>query len=175
MAKKVTVTLVDDFDGSGAADETVEFGLDGVTYEIDLSTKNATKLRGDLKQWVAAGRRVGGRRRGRIVPVEKPKPAVSVRKSVQDDQITCLECGGTFKSLKRHLMTHHNLSPEEYREKWDLPADYPMVAPAYAEARSRLAKEMGLGQRRKRRGKDYKDHDGDYKDHDIDYKDDDDK
>ncbi|CRH10345.1 iron-regulated Lsr2 protein [Mycobacterium tuberculosis] len=62
MAKKVTVTLVDDFDGSGAADETVEFGLDGVTYEIDLSTKNATKLRGDLKQWVAAGRRVGGRR-----------------------------------------------------------------------------------------------------------------
>ena len=88
-----------------------------------------------------------------IVPVEKPKPAVSVRKSVQDDQITCLECGGTFKSLKRHLMTHHNLSPEEYRDKWDLPADYPMVAPAYAEARSRLAKEMGLGQRRKRRGK----------------------
>lgn len=88
-----------------------------------------------------------------VVPVEKPKPAVSVRKSVQDDQITCLECGGTFKSLKRHLMTHHSLSPEEYREKWDLPADYPMVAPAYAEARSRLAKEMGLGQRRKRRGK----------------------
>ena len=87
------------------------------------------------------------------VAVEKPKPAVSVRKSVQDDQITCLECGGTFKSLKRHLMTHHTLSPEEYREKWDLPADYPMVAPAYAEARSRLAKEMGLGQRRKRRAK----------------------
>ncbi len=82
--------------------------------------------------------------------IEKPKPAVSVRKSVQDDQITCLECGGTFKSLKRHLMTHHNLSPEEYREKWTA-ADYPMVAPAYAEARSRLAKEMGLGQRRKRR------------------------
>src|ERR1700741_5679532 len=64
MAKKVTVTLVDDFDGAGAADETVEFGLDGGTYEIDLSSKNATKLRNDLKQWVAAGRRVGGRRRG---------------------------------------------------------------------------------------------------------------
>lgn len=69
MAKKVTVTLVDDFDGSGAADETVEFGLDGVTYEIDLSTKNATKLRGDLKQWVAAGRRVRWRRTdGRSAP-----------------------------------------------------------------------------------------------------------
>jgi predicted transcriptional regulator len=85
--------------------------------------------------------------------VEKQKPAVSVRKSLQDEQLTCLECGGTFKSLKRHLMTHHSLSPEEYREKWDLAADYPMVAPAYAEARSRLAKEMGLGQRRKRRSK----------------------
>ncbi|KQO79672.1 MucR family transcriptional regulator [Rhizobium sp. Leaf262] len=83
------------------------------------------------------------------VNVEKQKPAVSVRKSVQDDQIICLECGGSFKSLKRHLTTHHNISPEEYRDKWDLPVDYPMVAPAYAEARSRLAKEMGLGQRRK--------------------------
>lgn len=65
MAKKVTVTLIDDFDGSGTADETVEFGLDGVTYEVDLSTKNAAKLRGDLKKWIEAGRRVGGRRRGR--------------------------------------------------------------------------------------------------------------
>lgn len=85
--------------------------------------------------------------------VEKQKPAVAVRKSVQDDHIVCLECGGAFKSLKRHLMTHHTLGPEEYRDKWDLPMDYPMVAPAYAEARSRLAKEMGLGQRRKRGGK----------------------
>jgi hypothetical protein len=65
MAKKVTVTLVDDFDGGGAADETVEFGLDGVAYEIDLSSKNAKKLRDDLKVWVEKGRRVGGRRRGR--------------------------------------------------------------------------------------------------------------
>ncbi|MHC9295542.1 histone-like nucleoid-structuring protein Lsr2 [Mycobacterium sp. LTG2003] len=65
MAKKVTVTLVDDFDGEATADETVEFGLDGVSYEIDLSSKNAAKLRNDLKQWVEAGRRVGGRRRGR--------------------------------------------------------------------------------------------------------------
>ena len=76
------------------------------------------------------------------VNVEKQKPAVSVRKSVQDDHIVCLECGGSFKSLKRHLTTHHSMTPEEYREKWDLPVDYPMVAPAYAEARSRLAKEM---------------------------------
>ncbi|TPG31176.1 histone-like nucleoid-structuring protein Lsr2 [Mycolicibacterium hodleri] len=65
MAKKVTVTLIDDFDGAESADETVEFSLDGVSYEIDLSSKNATKLRDDLKQWVESGRRVGGRRRGR--------------------------------------------------------------------------------------------------------------
>jgi hypothetical protein len=65
MAKKVTVTLVDDFDGDGPADETVEFSIDGVSYEIDLSAKNAKKLREDLKQWIDAGRRVGGRRRGR--------------------------------------------------------------------------------------------------------------
>ena len=74
-------------------------------------------------------------------------PAVSVRKSVQDDQITCLECGGSFKSLKRHLRTHYNLSPEEYREKWGLPADYPMVAPNYSATRSRLAKDNGLGRK----------------------------
>ncbi len=82
--------------------------------------------------------------------VEKPKPAVSVKRSVTDDYIVCLEDGKKFKSLKRHLMTHYNMSPDEYREKWDLPADYPMVAPNYAAARSRLAKQMGLGYTRRR-------------------------
>jgi len=76
MAKKVTVTLVDDFDGEGAADETVEFGLDGVSYEIDLSSKNASKLRADLKQWVDAGRRVGGRRRGRSAGTGRGRAAI---------------------------------------------------------------------------------------------------
>ena len=80
---------------------------------------------------------------------EKRKPAVPIKKSVEHEFIICLEDGMKFKSLKRHLMTYHGLTPEEYREKWGLPADYPMVAPAYAEARSRLAKEMGLGQKRK--------------------------
>ncbi|MEM6461281.1 MAG: MucR family transcriptional regulator [Pseudomonadota bacterium] len=82
-------------------------------------------------------------------PAEKLKPAVPIKKSVHHDYIICLENGLKFKSLKRHLMTYHGLTPDEYREKWGLPADYPMVAPAYAEARSRLAKEMGLGQKRK--------------------------
>ncbi len=80
-------------------------------------------------------------------PAEEIKPAVSIRSSVKDDYIVCLECGGKFKSLRRHLKSRHNLTPEEYRAKWGLPADYPMVAKNYREARSQLAKSMGLGRR----------------------------
>ncbi len=72
-------------------------------------------------------------------------PAVAISKSISQEHIICLEDGKKFKSLKRHLRTHYNLSPEEYREKWKLPVDYPMVAPNYAAARSKLAKNMGLG------------------------------
>ena len=82
-----------------------------------------------------------------VAPVEAPKPAVPVTKSVFPDYIICLEDGKRFKSLKRHLNTHYSLTPEQYREKWGLPRDYPMVAPAYAAARSDLAKNMGLGRR----------------------------
>ena len=85
------------------------------------------------------------------VEPEPLKPAVNPRKSVFPDYIVCLEDGKKFKSLKRHLRTHYDLSPEDYREKWGLPADYPMVAPNYAAARSALAKKMGLGQQRRRR------------------------
>ena len=77
-------------------------------------------------------------------------PAVSVRKSVTPDAIICLEDGKSFKSLKRHLRTTYDMTPEQYRAKWNLPADYPMVAPNYAKARSELAKTMGLGQQRKK-------------------------
>jgi len=77
------------------------------------------------------------------------KPAVSIKKSITDDHIICLEDGKKFKSLKRHLKSKYDMSPEEYREKWGLPYDYPMVAPAYARERSRLAKQMGLGQGKK--------------------------
>jgi predicted transcriptional regulator len=81
---------------------------------------------------------------------EKPSPAVPVKKSITSDYIICLEDGRKFKSLKRHLRTQYNLSPEEYRAKWGLPSDYPMVAPGYAKARAALAKEMGLGASRRR-------------------------
>lgn len=78
----------------------------------------------------------------------KQKPAVPAAKSIFDDFLVCLEDGKKFKSLRRHLRSQYNLSPEEYREKWGLDPDYPMVAPNYAKARSRLAKQMGLGQQR---------------------------
>ncbi|HEX7791830.1 MAG TPA: MucR family transcriptional regulator [Afipia sp.] len=82
---------------------------------------------------------------------EPAKPAVSVKKSMTAEYLVCLEDGKRFKSLKRHLRTQYSMSPEQYREKWGLPADYPMVAPNYAVARSQLAKKMGLGQQRRRR------------------------
>ena len=85
-----------------------------------------------------------------VAELEPLMPAVPIRKSVTPDSIVCLEDGKKFKSLKRHLRTHYDLTPEEYREKWGLPSDYPMVAPNYAKARSALAKEMGLGQKRAR-------------------------
>jgi predicted transcriptional regulator len=91
--------------------------------------------------------------RGALAVAEPSKPAISVKRSVTDDYLVCLEDGKRFKSLKRHLRTRYDMSPEQYREKWGLPPDYPMVAPNYAQARSRLAKQMGLGQQRRRRSK----------------------
>jgi predicted transcriptional regulator len=78
---------------------------------------------------------------------EKLEPAVSVRSSVKPDYIVCLEDGKKLKMLKRHLMTHYNLTPEQYRQRWNLPADYPMVAPNYAQKRRELAKKIGLGRK----------------------------
>ena len=80
---------------------------------------------------------------------EELTPAVSIKRSVKPDAIVCLDCGKTFKSIKRHLSGSHNLSPNEYRERWALKHDYPMVAPDYAAARSKLAKKLGLGRKRK--------------------------
>ena len=86
---------------------------------------------------------------GQPAPVveEAPEPAVSIRASVKPDYIVCLEDGKKLKMLKRHLMTHYNMTPEQYRQRWNLPADYPMVAPNYAEKRRELAKSIGLGRK----------------------------
>jgi predicted transcriptional regulator len=90
---------------------------------------------------------------GRAVaePEVKQEPAVSIRASVKPDFIVCLEDGKKLKMLKRHLMTHYQMTPEQYRAKWNLPADYPMVAPNYAEQRRSLAKKIGLGTKRRKR------------------------
>ena len=87
-------------------------------------------------------------------PEPKPEPKVSIRSSIKPDYIVCLEDGKKLKMLKRHLMTHYNMTPEQYRQKWGLSPDYPMVAPNYAEQRRALAKSIGLGTKRRRtRGK----------------------
>ena len=85
-----------------------------------------------------------------VEPEVKQEPAVSVRASVKPDYIVCLEDGKKLKMLKRHLMTHYQMTPEQYRAKWNLPADYPMVAPNYAEQRRTLAKKIGLGTKRRK-------------------------
>ena len=85
-----------------------------------------------------------------VVPEVKQEPAVSIRSSIKPDFIVCLEDGKKLKMLKRHLMTHYQMTPEQYRAKWNLAADYPMVAPNYAEQRRTLAKKMGLGTKRRK-------------------------
>ncbi len=84
----------------------------------------------------------------KVAEPEPPTPAVSIKKSVTPDHIVCLDCGKSFKSLKRHILTHHQLTPDDYRQRWNLNASYPMVAPNYADARSQLALSMGLGRKR---------------------------
>jgi predicted transcriptional regulator len=86
----------------------------------------------------------------RAVPEAKPEPKVPIRSSIKPDYIVCLEDGKRLKMLKRHLMTHYNLTPDQYRQKWGLSSDYPMVAPNYAEQRRTLAKSIGLGTKRRR-------------------------
>jgi predicted transcriptional regulator len=106
----------------------------------------------DLPQLISETHAALTRVTGSSPPPERDelKPKVPVKRSVMPDHLVCLEDGKKFKSLKRHLRTHYNLSPDEYREKWGLPPDYPMVAPNYARARSDLAKKMGLGTRKER-------------------------
>ena len=132
-------------------DDLVKTELVALTAEIvsayvsnnTVSASDVSALIGDVHS--ALARAAGG-----VDPVDREelRPAITVKKSVTPEFIICLEDGKKFKSLKRHLRTHYNLSPEEYREKWGLPHDYPMVAPNYAAARSALAKKMGLGTRR---------------------------
>ena len=129
-----------------ASSALLELTADVVAAYVSNNPVQAADLPNLISEVHTALGRIGT---GDRAPVqEKQKPAVNPKKSVQDDYIICLEDGKKFKSLKRHLRTHYNMTPEEYREKWNLPHDYPMVAPNYARQRSDLAKKMGLGTRR---------------------------
>ncbi len=127
-------------------DMLMELTADVVAAYVSNNPVPAAELPNLIADIHAALGRVGAA--GEPVQTEKQKPAVNPKKSVHDDYLICLEDGKKFKSLKRHLMTHYGLTPEQYREKWGLDANYPMVAPNYAAARSQLAKKMGLGRKR---------------------------
>lgn len=132
-------------DAAGSDNDLIELSTEIVSAYVShnaLSVTDLPKLIADVHNALA-----GLRSPGAPEPAEELKPAVPIRKSVAADYIICLEDGKKFKSLKRHLRTHYDLSPEEYRDKWGLPADYPMVAPNYSATRSRLAKDNGLGRK----------------------------
>jgi predicted transcriptional regulator len=120
---------------------------------VSAYVSNNTVATGDLPGLISEVYAALQRTSSGVAPEPQPeplKPAIPIKKSVTPDYIVCLEDGKKFKSLKRHLRTQYGVTPEEYREKWGLPPDYPMVAPNYAQARSDLAKKMGLGQQRRR-------------------------
>ncbi len=127
-----------------------------LTTEIVSShVSNNTVAVGDLPQLIRlvfTSLAVQGQEEQKEQP-EKPTPAVPIKKSVMPEYIVCLEDGKKLKMLKRHLKTRYNMTPEEYRKRWGLPDDYPMVAPAYAEQRSSLAKKIGLGTKPRARGR----------------------
>jgi predicted transcriptional regulator len=129
----------------------IELTADIVSAYVSNNTVPAGDIPALISQVHAALSRVSGKTGDGAA--EALKPAVSLKKSITPEFIVCLEDGKKFKSLKRHLRTQYNMTPEQYREKWGLSADYPMVAPNYAAARSQLAKQMGLGQQRRKRAR----------------------
>ena len=129
----------------------IELTAEIVSAYVSNNTVPASEIPSLISQVHSALSRVSGKTGD--VTAEPLKPAISVKKSITPEYIVCLEDGKKFKSLKRHLRTQYSMTPEQYREKWGLGTEYPMVAPNYAAARSQLAKQMGLGQQRRRRSK----------------------
>lgn len=138
-------------EANGQLDDDVQAPLVELTARIvSAYVSNNNVQANELPQLISDTHSALAQASGDAAPAkrEELKPKVPVKRSVMPDYIICLEDGKKFKSLKRHLRTHYNLTPEEYRAKWGLPHDYPMVAPNYAKARSDLAKKMGLGTKR---------------------------
>ena len=135
----------------GAGKSFIDLTADIVSAYLSNNPTPAAEIPSLISQVHAALTRVAA---GRSEPAPEPaRPAVPVKKSIHPDYLVCLEDGKRFKSLRRHLRTQYNMTREQYRDKWNLPPDYPMVAPNYAVTRSQLAKKMGLGQQRPEREK----------------------
>ncbi len=138
-------------DNNGADDTLLTLTADIVAAHVSNNSVAVSDLPNLIQNVHGALTSIYGKASG---PEEKPQPKVPIRSSIKPDYIVCLEDGKKLKMLKRHLMTHYNMTPDEYRQKWGLNSDYPMVAPNYAEQRRKLAKAIGLGtKRRKTRGK----------------------
>ena len=134
-----------------ASSNLTELTADVVSAYISKNTVRAEELAGLISTVYSALSGVGNGSATAAAPEEKRQPVVSIKKSITPDFLISLFDGKKYKSLKRHLRTSYNMTPEQYREYFNLPRDYPMVAPNYAVARSQLAKKMGLGQQRRRR------------------------
>jgi predicted transcriptional regulator len=131
----------------------IELTANIVSAYVSNNSVPSAEIGNLIGQVYAALKRVSGGPAAAAAAAEPLKPAVPIKRSVTPEYIVCLEDGLKFKSLKRHLRTRYNMTPDQYREKWGLPPDYAMVASNYAAARSQLAKQMGLGQQRRRRGR----------------------
>src|SRR3982751_413917 len=134
-------------DNSGAEDTLLTLTADIVAAHVSNNSVAVNDLPNLIQNVHSALNAISG---AAAAPEARPEPKVSIRASVKPDYIVCLEDGKRLKMLKRHLMTHYNMTPDQYRQKWGLSADYPMVAPNYAEQRRTLAKSIGLGTKRKR-------------------------
>jgi predicted transcriptional regulator len=122
-----------------------------VSAYVSSNTVSSAEISALISQVHSALMRVSNKGAASAAPAGPLKPAVPIKHSITTEYLVCLEDGKKFKSLKRHLRTRYQMTPDQYRAKWNLPADYPMVAPNYAAARSQLAKQMGLGQQRRSR------------------------
>jgi len=134
-------------DNEGAEDTLLALTADIVAAHVSNNSVAVNDLPNLIQNVHSALAGISGSASG---PEARPEPKVSIRASIKPDYIVCLEDGKRLKMLKRHLMTHYNLTPDQYRQKWGLNADYPMVAPNYAEQRRKLAKSIGLGTKRRR-------------------------
>ncbi len=142
--------MADQKDDALSSEELLALTSEIVAAHVSNNTVAVADLPGLIEQVYKTLSSVGG---AGEAAVDRPTPAVPIRKSITPDYIICLEDGKKLKMLKRHLKTAYNMTPDEYRERWGLPSDYPMVAPNYAKQRSKLAKQIGLGTQQRKRKK----------------------